>query len=91
MSPDAEPSWLESIQEFHCRGCGGDEAYRSRPRSFWEKYMLPILLLRTVRCERCYHRFYVLRTIPVPERAQSSGKDSQSDRPANASSDGRVA
>jgi len=91
MSPDAEPSWLESVQEFHCRGCGGDEAYRSRPRGFWEKYVLPLLLLRPIRCERCYHRYYILRTIPVLERGQPSRKDSLSDPAAKASSDGRVA
>jgi hypothetical protein len=91
MSPDAEPSWLRFVDEFHCRECGGDEAYRSRPRGFWEKYGLPLLLLQPIRCERCYHRFYILRTIPVLERAQSSGKDSTSERPAKASSDGGVA
>jgi hypothetical protein len=91
MSPDAERSWLESVQEFRCRECGGEEAYRSRPRGLFERCVLPLLLLRPIRCERCYHRFYILRTIPVLERAQSSRKDSQGDRQVDASSDGRIA
>jgi hypothetical protein len=71
MSSDAELSWLRFVDEFRCRECGGDEAYRSRPRGWFEKYVLPLLLLRPIRCERCYHRLWILRTIPVPERGSS--------------------
>ena len=55
------------FQEFRCPGCGPQEAFRSRPRGFFENHVLPLLFLQVVRCERCYHRRYVLRTVPVLE------------------------
>jgi hypothetical protein len=77
VTPPIGPSWSRFFEEFHCRGCGGQEAYRSRARGFFERYVLPLLLLQAVRCERCYHRSYVLRTIPALERVQVR-KQSQS-------------
>ena len=95
MTPVARPSRSRFFEEFHCRGCGAQEAYRSRPRGFFEKYVLPFLLLQPVRCERCYHRDYVLRTIlcsiPALERVQPDRKQSQSQPPGDSKSDGRVA
>src|SRR5713226_309017 len=44
----ASPSWSRFFEEFHCRGCGAPEAYRSRPRGFFEKHVLPLLLLQPV-------------------------------------------
>jgi hypothetical protein len=70
VTPYDSPSWSRFFEEFHCAGCGGQEAYRSRPRGFFEQYLLPIMLMRTVRCERCCRRTYVLRTIPVLGRDQ---------------------
>jgi hypothetical protein len=80
MSPLGLPSsWSRSFQEFHCTSCGGQEAYRSRPRGFFEKGFLPLLMLRPVRCDRCYHRSYIFRTVPVLERVAPSGRlESQS-------------
>jgi hypothetical protein len=91
VTPLARPSWSQFFEEFYCRGCGGQEAYRSRPRGFFEKYVLPLLLLQTVRCERCYHRLYVLSTISVPERAQPERKRSVSQPPGGSDSGSRVA
>jgi ribosomal protein L37E len=91
VSPVASPSWSRFFEEFHCRGCGFQEAYRSRPRGFFEKHVLPFLLLQTVRCERCYHRSYALCTIPVLERVQPDRRQSQSQPPDDSMSDGRVA
>ncbi len=91
MTPLASPSWSRFFEEFHCRGCGGQEAYRSRPRGFFEKHVLPFLWLQPVRCERCCHRGYILRTIPVFERVSSERRQSQSQHPGDAKSDGRVA
>ena len=82
MLTPPRPSWTPLSGEFHCGGCGGDEAYRSRPRGFFEKYLLPGLLLRPVRCGRCYHRRYVFRTIPVLEPVQSERKRTQSEQPS---------
>jgi hypothetical protein len=84
------PSWTQFLDEFYCRGCGGHEVYRSRPRNFFEKYLLPVLLLRAVRCERCCHRRYVFRTIPVLERAQSAHKPPASQTADKPASDSRV-
>ena len=91
MTPVSSPSRSRLFGEFHCRGCGGQEAYRSRPRGFFERHVLPFLLLQTVRCERCYHRSYVWRTIPALDRVQSGRKQSQSQAPDSSKSDGRVA
>ena len=90
MPSDPRSSWSQFFEEFHCRGCGGQEAYRSRPRGFFEKYALPVLWLRAVRCERCYHRSYVWRTIPALDRAPGKRKRSQSQL-ADDSTAGRIA
>ena len=91
MTPLDQPSWSRFFGEFHCRGCGFQEAYRSRPRGFFERYVLPFLLLQAVRCERCYHRSYVLRTIPALDRDQSDRMRPQSQPPGHSKSDSRVA
>lgn len=76
--------------EFHCRGCGKQEAYRSRPRGFFEKYVLPLLFLQTVRCERCYHRCYAWRTIPTLERDEAAPKPPRIEN-GSSQSDARIA
>ena len=91
MTPLARPSWSRFFEEFYCPLCGAHEAYRSRPRGFFEKHVLPFLLLQTVRCERCYLRGYVLRTIPVLERNQAERKQSQRQPQDSSKSDSRVA
>ena len=91
MTPDVEPSWSRFFEEFHCRSCGGEEAYRSRPRSFFERYVLPMLLLQTVRCERCFHRSYILRTIPALERNQVDRKSPESQPQGDAKAGSRIA
>ena len=78
MSSLGDSSWSRLFEEFHCRGCGGNEAYRSRPRSFFERYVLPLFFHQTVRCDRCYHRTYVLRTIPALERVPITRKQPRS-------------
>jgi len=86
------PTWTQFLEGFHCRGCGGHEVYGSRPRNFFERYALPIVFLRPVRCERCYHRRYVLRSIPILERLEGERKRPQSqpvDRIADRTNDDR--
>jgi hypothetical protein len=53
---------------FQCRDCGSFDGYRSRPRSFSEKYLLPLLLLRPVRCADCFRRDYISMLVQVRER-----------------------
>jgi hypothetical protein len=48
--------WALFFSEFCCHNCGGREGYVSRPRNFVEKYALPSLMLRPVRCGDCYRR-----------------------------------
>ena len=72
MSPAIGSSRNPFAREFHCRGCGGHDAYQSRPRGFFERYLLPVIFLRPVRCDRCYLRSYVLRTVVARERTLPS-------------------
>jgi len=87
----ASSSWSRFFGEFHCRGCGAQEAYRSHPRGFFEKYVLPLLLLQAVRCERCSHRSYVWRMIPALDRVRLERKHSHGQPADGSKSDGRVA
>ena len=91
MTPVASPSGSRFFEEFHCRGCGAHEAYRSRPRGFFEKHVLRFLLLQAVRCEHCSHRGYALSTIPALERVPPDRKQSTSEPAGDSKSDGRVA
>jgi len=67
MTP-VRPSWNLFSSEFHCPGCTSQEAYRSRPRGFFERRLLPLLHLQPVRCDHCHLRIYVSLSIPAPER-----------------------
>jgi hypothetical protein len=76
--PDSAPSgWDRFFSKFHCSKCNGDEAYHSRPRGLLEKYLLPLLLLKPVRCEHCYHRVYVFRSVSAQDRPVYSPKPVQ--------------
>jgi hypothetical protein len=84
-------SWSQFFEEFYCRGCGFQDACRSRPRGFFERRVLPLLLLQVVRCERCYHRSYVWSTIPALERVPADRKQSESETAGGSKSGDRVA
>jgi hypothetical protein len=60
--------WLRRFFGFHCNDCGSESGLRSRPRTFVERYFLPILLLQPVRCAECFRRDYRLILTPVKER-----------------------
>jgi hypothetical protein len=90
VATDVGPSWSRFFEEFRCRGCGIQQAYRSRPRGFFERRVLPLLFLQAVRCERCYHRAYALRTVPTLERIEPKPKTSQFES-RDAKSDRRIA
>jgi hypothetical protein len=57
-------------KQFRCNDCGSLQGFRSRPRTLTEKYLLPIFLLRPVRCAKCFRRDYRLLFLQVPERPQ---------------------
>jgi len=53
---------------YSCPDCGHDVGFRSRPRSVTEHYLLPLLMLRPVRCGRCFRRDYRFIFMAVRER-----------------------
>ncbi len=55
---------------FQCRNCGGFEGYRSHPKTLAERFVLPLLLLRPVRCGDCLRRGYRSVFVPVREPRQ---------------------
>lgn len=65
-SPDQ--LWFQRYLEFHCDDCGSDTGFRSRRRTFSERFLLPIFLLQPVRCAECFRRDYRLIFMPVRER-----------------------
>jgi hypothetical protein len=60
--------WFQQHSQFHCRDCGSDVGFRSRRRSFFERYLLPLFLLKPVRCGECFRRDYWLVFTPVRDR-----------------------
>ena len=83
--------WRLSSREFECRGCGGKDAFRSRPRGLFERYVLPMLSLLPVRCDRCYRRSYVRASVAVRERSQAERKRPQSQLEATTERTSRTA
>jgi hypothetical protein len=68
------PSWLQTFTEFRCPDCGSPAGFRSRRRTFSERYLLPIFLLQPVRCGECFHRDYRLIFAQVRDRlSETSG------------------
>jgi len=64
VSPDAP-----FAQPYRCRDCGSEEGFRSRRRTFLERYLLPLFLLRPVRCAECFRRDYRWIFTHVRERS----------------------
>jgi hypothetical protein len=70
-----EQLWFQRYLEFHCDDCGSDIGFRSRRRTFSERYLLPVFLLQPVRCAECFRRDYRLIFMPVRERlSEAEGK-----------------
>jgi hypothetical protein len=59
---------------YRCRDCGSEVGFRSRRRSFTERYLLPLLFLQPVRCGECFRRDYRLVFTPVRERLSDTHK-----------------
>jgi hypothetical protein len=60
-----------STRLFVCPDCGGFYGYRSRPKNLTEKFLLPLLVLRPVRCGDCFRRSYQSAFAPVRPRRES--------------------
>jgi hypothetical protein len=63
-------SFAEFLSRFQCPDCGGEVAYRSRRRTLTERYVLPLFLLRPLRCGDCFRRIYRLVTVPARPREE---------------------
>ena len=51
-------SWFQEQAEFRCLDCGSEIGFRSRRRTFSERYILPLFFLQPVRCGECFRRDY---------------------------------
>jgi hypothetical protein len=71
-SPDQ--LWFQRYFEFHCDDCGSNVGFRSRRRTFSERFLLPVFLLKPVRCSDCFRRDYRLIFMPVRERLEVPAK-----------------
>ncbi len=50
-------------KDFRCPDCSSHRGYRSRPRNFVEKYLMPLVFLRAWRCADCAYRFYASSSV----------------------------
>jgi hypothetical protein len=66
MSNDSPSSKISS--SYHCPDCGSKIGFQSRRRTFSERYLLPFVLLRPVRCGECFRRDYRMIFTPVHQR-----------------------
>ena len=66
---------------YHCRDCGSELGFRSRRRTFTERFLLPVLLLQPVRCGECFRRDYRLIFTPVRERLSDPPKKASRAQP----------
>jgi hypothetical protein len=62
-SPDSPFSFV-----YRCRDCGSESGFRSRRRTFTERFLLPLVLMQPVRCGECFRRDYRLIFTPVRAR-----------------------
>jgi len=90
VSLQGQPSWIRFFEEFQCPECGCHAAYRSRPRGFFEKHILS-LMMRPVRCDRCSHRSYAFRLVPMQERTQPNVPQPQSQPSPDSKAESRIA
>ena len=72
MSSDSPHGPL--IPPYHCADCGSDKGFRSRRRTFTERFLLPLFMLQPVRCGECFRRDYRLIFTPVRRRLSETTK-----------------
>jgi replicative DNA helicase len=64
---------FSSMRAYRCRDCGREVGFRSRPRTFMERYILPLFLMQPIRCGACFRRDYW--SILTRVRKHSRGND----------------
>jgi hypothetical protein len=56
------------FSSYRCNDCGSEVGFRSRRRTFTERFVLPLFLMQPVRCGECFRRDYRLIFTPVRDR-----------------------
>ena len=69
--------WALFFSEFKCHDCGSREGYVSRPRNFFETYILHLVALRPARCGDCYRRSWRPERVPLLPRMESLQFDAE--------------
>ncbi len=72
MTSNSSESGL--VPPYRCKDCGSEVGFRSRRRTFTERFLLPLFLMQPVRCGECFRRDYRLVFIPVRERLSDTGR-----------------
>jgi hypothetical protein len=62
-------SKVSSAKKYRCPDCGRTVGFRSRPQNLMERYILPLVLTRPVRCAECFRRDYRLILTSMGERS----------------------
>jgi hypothetical protein len=75
--PSSQEFWAHFFTGFLCSRCGSDLGYASRPRNFFERFVIPVFFLKTVRCGECYRRTYRPLNLKVRPRRDSPVVDHQ--------------
>jgi DNA-directed RNA polymerase subunit RPC12/RpoP len=75
------------IEPYRCRDCGSKLGFRSRRRTLAERFVLPLFLLKPVRCGECLHRDYRLVFTPVHERGSELPRKAPKKQPATSEPD----
>ncbi len=70
-SPDRP---LFPVPAYVCKDCGSEVGFRSRRRTFSERFLLPVFLLQPVRCGECFRRDYRLIFTPVRDRLSDTSR-----------------
>ena len=70
------------IPPYHCHDCGSEVGFRSRRRTFIERFLLPLLLLQPVRCGECFRRDYRLIFVKVRNRLSDAARAAPGKPPA---------
>ena len=60
---------------YRCDDCGSETGFRSRPRTWGERFILPLLLLKPVRCGECFRRDYRMIFTRVRDRVIGGADD----------------
>jgi len=59
---------------YRCRDCGSEVGFRSRARTLTERFLLPLFLLRPVRCGQCFRRDYRFIFTQVRDRFSDAAR-----------------